>query len=163
VSAADLAAAAPASASSDATAPTLVAPPVVVPNCETYAQGSHRDLAESAGDWLYFAAGADDLDDTGWEFVRSQVVSLQHNPGVHLTLAGYADERGTRDSDLKLGLRRAERVRDGLISHGVRFERLKIVSYGKDGVLPPGAPKGERDPNRAVHLLVDAPMPDQGR
>ena len=48
------------------------------------------------------------------------------------TVEGHADERGTREYNLALGARRAQVVRDYLISRGVAASRMHTISYGKE-------------------------------
>ena len=47
-------------------------------------------------------------------------------------LEGHADERGTREYNLALGERRANAVREYLISLGVAPGRIETISYGKE-------------------------------
>ena len=49
-----------------------------------------------------------------------------------MTIEGHADERGTREYNLALGARRANAVRDFLISQGVNASRLQTISFGKE-------------------------------
>ena len=51
---------------------------------------------------------------------------------VVLTVEGHADERGTREYNLALGARRAQAVRDYLVSLGVSGARIETISYGKE-------------------------------
>jgi outer membrane protein OmpA-like peptidoglycan-associated protein len=51
--------------------------------------------------------------------------------GKSITLIGHTDPRGTADYNDKLGLDRAERVRNYLISHGVEPSRVLVESRGK--------------------------------
>lgn len=48
------------------------------------------------------------------------------------TIAGNADERGTREYNLALGQRRASAMRDYLIALGVSPDSLTTISYGKE-------------------------------
>ena len=48
------------------------------------------------------------------------------------TIEGHADERGTREYNLALGARRAQTVRDYLISRGIAANRMRTISYGKE-------------------------------
>jgi peptidoglycan-associated lipoprotein len=57
---------------------------------------------------------------------------MAQNANVNLLIEGHADERGTRDYNLALGARRANAVRDFLISQGVDSARLQTISYGKE-------------------------------
>ncbi len=52
-----------------------------------------------------------------------------------VTLEGHCDERGTQEYNLALGERRANSVREYLISLGVPSNLLRTVSYGKERPL----------------------------
>ena len=53
-------------------------------------------------------------------------------PSQKLLIEGHADERGTREYNIALGARRAQNVRDYLISRGVEGSRMRTISYGKE-------------------------------
>lgn len=57
---------------------------------------------------------------------------LAANPSKRIRLEGHADERGTREYNLALGARRANAVRDFLISQGVNASRVQTISFGKE-------------------------------
>ena len=48
------------------------------------------------------------------------------------TIEGHADERGTREYNIALGARRAETVRQYLVSRGISAQRMRTISYGKE-------------------------------
>ncbi|MDP0589755.1 MAG: OmpA family protein [Candidatus Endonucleobacter bathymodioli] len=48
----------------------------------------------------------------------------------NLTIEGHTDERGTRTYNLALGERRANVVKNYLISKGVALERIEVISFG---------------------------------
>ena len=48
------------------------------------------------------------------------------------TIEGHADERGTREYNIALGARRAQTVRDYLVSRGIQANRMRTISYGKE-------------------------------
>ncbi len=60
---------------------------------------------------------------------------LLANPNVKLIIEGHCDERGTNEYNLALGDKRANAVKDFLISAGVPSERLETVSYGEERPL----------------------------
>ena len=47
-------------------------------------------------------------------------------------IEGHADERGTREYNIALGARRAQTVREYLVSRGVSAQRMRTISYGKE-------------------------------
>lgn len=89
-------------------------------------------LVENVGDRVFFATDQASLSGTARATLRNQAAWLSQNPNVRLTIEGHADERGTRDYNLALGARRANAVRDFLMSEGVSGSRLQTISYGKE-------------------------------
>ena len=49
-----------------------------------------------------------------------------------MTIEGHCDERGTREYNLALGARRANAVKEYLVSLGVSTGRVETISYGKE-------------------------------
>ena len=95
--------------------------------------GSLEDFIYSSGeDRVYFGYDRFDLNETARNVLRGQAEWLQLYPNVSAVIAGHADERGTRNYNLALGARRADSVKDYLISLGVNPRRLTSVSFGKE-------------------------------
>jgi len=57
---------------------------------------------------------------------------LKQNATVRLTIEGNADERGSEEYNLALGDRRANAVKQYLVSQGIAENRLSSVSYGEE-------------------------------
>lgn len=51
---------------------------------------------------------------------------------------GHCDERGTREYNLALGQRRADSVKDFLVSQGVSAGSIRTISFGKEQPLVDG-------------------------
>jgi peptidoglycan-associated lipoprotein len=49
-----------------------------------------------------------------------------------VTIQGNCDERGTREYNLALGARRANAVKEYLVSLGISAGRVDTISYGKE-------------------------------
>ena len=49
---------------------------------------------------------------------------MNQNENIKITLAGHADERGTREYNLALGQRRAESVKDYFILNGINSSKV---------------------------------------
>ncbi len=60
---------------------------------------------------------------------------MRANPSVYLTVEGHCDERGPEAYNLALGSRRANTVRNMLISEGVDKDHVFTISYGKERLL----------------------------
>ncbi len=57
---------------------------------------------------------------------------LRNYPQVRATIEGHCDERGSTEYNLALGDRRANAIKQYLVSLGISADRLTTVSYGKE-------------------------------
>ena len=94
--------------------------------------GSAEDFRVNVGDRVLFAYDKTDLDDRDRQTLQKQAAWLQRYPSVTLIVEGHCDERGTREYNIALGARRAQSVKDYLVSLGVSGARLDTISYGKE-------------------------------
>ena len=93
---------------------------------------SAKYLVENVGDRIFFATDQSILDASARGTLVRQAEWLNQNGGISLTIEGHADERGTREYNLALGARRANAVRDFMISQGVNASRVQTISFGKE-------------------------------
>lgn len=80
------------------------------------------------------------------------------NPSALITVEGFADPAGSDAYNKALGLRRAEAVREYLISSGgLPADQVRAVSYGEsqNRLVEPGATGSQGRPNRRVALVID--------
>ena len=96
------------------------------------ASADSQYLVQNVGDRVFFQTDQSNLNGSARATLRNQAQWLSQNGSVNLIIEGHADERGTRDYNLALGARRANAVRDFLISEGVNGSRLQTISYGKE-------------------------------
>lgn len=94
--------------------------------------GSPQDFAVNVGTTVHFTTDSTQLTEQALSILRGQVAWLNKYPNYTVTLEGHADERGTREYNLALGGRRAETVKNYLISNGISPTRLRTISYGKE-------------------------------
>jgi peptidoglycan-associated lipoprotein len=94
--------------------------------------GSQEDLTAQAGDRVFFGYDSSELDSEGRATLEKQAAWLQQYANMNITIEGHADERGTREYNLALGERRANAVKNYLISLGVAPARVNTISYGKE-------------------------------
>ena len=91
-----------------------------------------RDFMAHAEDRVFFAFDSSALSNNAVEVLQTQVEWLKNNENVDVIVQGYCDERGTREYNLALGERRANAVKQYLISQGVAADRISTISYGKE-------------------------------
>ncbi|RYH01184.1 peptidoglycan-associated lipoprotein Pal [Salipiger sp. IMCC34102] len=93
---------------------------------------SPQYFQETIGDRVLFAVDTSTLTPEGIATLDGQARWLQTNTDYLAIIEGHADEQGTREYNLALGARRANAVREYLLSRGIASSRLRTVSYGKE-------------------------------
>ena len=96
------------------------------------APGSQQDFVVNVGDRVFFDSDSTELTAQSRATLDKQAQWLQLYSRYSFTVEGHADERGTREYNIALGARRAQAVRDYLISRGVEGSRMRTISYGKE-------------------------------
>ncbi len=89
-------------------------------------------LADGVPDRVFFATNKSSLTTMSRDTLRKQATFLRKNKDLNVTVEGHADERGTREYNLALGERRANAVRDYLMTYGISGKRISVISYGKE-------------------------------
>ncbi len=117
--------------------------------------GSQEDLIVNVGDRVFFGYDSSELDSDAQELLQDQVAWLKQYPGVSVTVEGHCDERGTREYNLALGEKRAQAVKNYLISLGVSSSRVSTISYGKERPAVVGSNDGAWAQNRRSVTTVN--------
>ena len=89
-------------------------------------------LATGVKDRVFFATNKSILTTAARDTLRKQSAWMRKNKDITVTVEGHADERGTREYNLALGDRRANAVKDYLLTYGISGGRVSVISYGKE-------------------------------
>lgn len=63
---------------------------------------------------------------------EAKVPILTGNPGLSIRIEGNADERGSAEYNIALGMRRAAEIKRFLTERGVDASRIQTVSFGEE-------------------------------
>ena len=88
--------------------------------------------------------------------LEAKVELLRANPDVRLRIEGNADERGSEEYNLALGMRRAGAARDYIVGYGVAADRLGTMSNGEDKPVDPGHDESAWAKNRRDDFVITA-------
>ena len=88
-------------------------------------------LATGVKDRVFFGTNKSILTTASRDTLRKQAAWMRKNKDITVTVEGHADERGTREYNLALGDRRANAVKDYLLTYGISGGRVAVISYGK--------------------------------
>lgn len=113
-------------------------------------------VAEQSGPLadVFFGFNEASVTDEARGLLEQHATWLQTRRAVRVVIEGHCDERGTVEFNLALGERRAQAVRDYLVTLGVAQERLTTVSLGKERPLDPGHDEAAWARNRRAHFVV---------
>ncbi len=110
--------------------------------------GSQEDLVVNVGDRVFFGYDKFSVTTGARKTLKKQAAWLKTYSQVFVTIQGHADERGTREYNLALGDRRANSVKDYLVSLGVNPGRVNTISYGKERPVATGSSESAWSQNR---------------
>ena len=96
-------------------------------------------LATGVRDRVFFATNKSTLTTASRDTLRKQAAWMRKKKDLTFTIEGHADERGTREYNLALGERRANAVKDYLMTYGISGSRLNVISYGKERPVNSGS------------------------
>ena len=99
-----------------------------------------------------FSIRSEDLD-----HLRLAASALKDDPSLVLTIEGHTCSLGTGPYNLELGNRRANAVKDYLVSAGVPASRLVTISLGEAGAEHDNSREETRRLNRRVALVPKLP------
>jgi peptidoglycan-associated lipoprotein len=81
------------------------------------------------------------------------IEALKADPTLVLNLEGYTCNLGSEQYNLALGLRRANAVKEYLITQGIAAERLRTISLGEQNPKHDNADEATRQLNRRVAVV----------
>ena len=123
-------------------------------NSGTGSTHTSSNFERDIGDRVFFEYDSSELSAAAKEQLHKQITWLKAHPSVKATVAGHCDERGTREYNLALGEKRAEKVRHYLSHHGVESHRLDTISYGKEQPAVIGNDEAAWSKNRRAVTVI---------
>ncbi|MCB0341655.1 MAG: peptidoglycan-associated lipoprotein Pal [Pseudobdellovibrionaceae bacterium] len=81
---------------------------------------------------------------------------IRQNANVTVQVEGHCDKRGSVEYNLALGERRAQAVKNYLVSLGIPSKQLTVISYGKEKPVALGDSEADYASNRRANFV---PLP----
>ncbi len=101
----------------------------------------------------YFDYNKADLRPDARDALSQTAQFLRRNPDVRVVIEGHCDERGTTEYNIGLGQRRADAVKEFLVSLGIGADRLSTTSFGKEKPFCNGHDETCWQQNRRGHFV----------
>jgi peptidoglycan-associated lipoprotein len=105
---------------------------------------------------VYFEYDRDEIKPEFRGVVEEHAKYLRANPALRVRIEGNADERGSRESNVALGQRRAEAVMKALGLLGVPASRMEAISYGEEKPRGTGHDEKSWAENRRDDVVLEA-------
>ncbi len=103
---------------------------------------------------IYFQTGKAIIRPISFPVLDEIVQVLKDNPGIRLRIEGHTDSIGSAAYNLRLSQKRANAVRNYLISKGIDPNRLEAVGYGESRPIAPNTTPEGRAKNRRVEFVI---------
>lgn len=85
--------------------------------------------------------------------LRAAAIALREDPSLVMRIEGHTCSLGTSEYNLELGMRRAETVKNYLVTEGIAADRLRTVSRGEENARHDNSREETRQLNRRVALV----------
>jgi peptidoglycan-associated lipoprotein len=125
-----------------------------VPRTETQEKEFRAAKIKFMYEDIYFKKGSYRLQPEARLILKRKAEFLKKYPETATTIEGHTDERGSRETNIAFGDRRAGAVKSFLIREGIERYRLIPVSFGKERPIDTGKTEKARAKNRRVHFVV---------
>jgi outer membrane protein OmpA-like peptidoglycan-associated protein len=103
---------------------------------------------------LYFKPGSTELTDESKKFFPEIFQTIKARNSTDVSIIGHTDRVGTREANFKVGLTRANFIKETLISSGLDPQIVEVLSHGEDNPLiqtEDGVPEPK---NRRVEITI---------
>ncbi len=130
--------------------------PKVPSEDEIYQSMPFDEIAKKYLADVFFAYDSVELSEQSRASLQKNAEFMKRRATARILIEGHADSRGTNEYNLALGERRADAVRDYMVSLGVADERVTIVSKGEEQPFCREETEGCWQQNRRGHFIVTA-------
>lgn len=107
-----------------------------------------------SADEVYFEFAMSDIDPASYPVLDAAISTLRTNDKTVLFIAGYTDNVGNYEQNMKLSFKRAESVRKYIVEKGINEDRVVISGYGKNFPKVPNDSKENRAKNRRIEMKL---------
>ncbi len=116
--------------------------------------GSYANTSQQMQIRVLFANDSDIINPIFENQIRELSEFLKAYPSTSIEIQGYASRTGTSEHNLDLSKRRAQNVRQELLSNGISPSRVTIVGYGDTVLATQGSDEVSHAQNRRVTATV---------
>jgi OmpA-OmpF porin, OOP family len=106
--------------------------------------------------YFKYASNQQDNDSLVNQYLDDLAARLK-NTGDVISLTGHTDDDASAEHNIVLGLKRAQLIKDFLVTRGIKSSRIKTKSKGESEPIAPNDTEENRKQNRRVELTIGPP------
>ncbi|MDD5606913.1 MAG: OmpA family protein [Ignavibacterium sp.] len=86
------------------------------------------------------------------KILNNALIVLKEHNNILIEISGHTDNRGTKNYNKILSIKRAESVKEWLAKKGIDSERMTAIGFGMEKPIVPNTTKANRQKNRRCEL-----------
>lgn len=103
---------------------------------------------------LYFKTGSTELTEDSLKLFLVVLKTIQARNPTEVSIVGHTDRVGTRESNFKTGLNRADFIKNRLIALGLDPKMIEVASHGEDNPLVKTEDEVPEPRNRRIEITI---------
>ena len=103
---------------------------------------------------INFRRNSADIKATSFPLLKGAVLVFKDYPALRVEISGHTSNEGKREFNMKLSRKRAEAVKDYLVSAGIDEKRIGTVGYGPDKPIADNDSKDGQEKNRRIEFRL---------
>ncbi len=103
---------------------------------------------------IYFKRNSSELTKESKEKLPEILKMIKKREPCVISVIGHTDTKGSKEANEKLGLKRAEYVKNWILSTKVKIDNIEVKSYGESDLLIPTKDNVSEPRNRRVEIFI---------
>ena len=120
------------------------------------AEAERAALVNQLAETIHFAYDQDLISTEDQARLDAKAAIMQANPALRIRITGHADERGSDEYNLALGMRRAAAAKSYLAGRGIDVGRIEVASLGREVPIDPSSNEAAWARNRRDEFEIIA-------
>lgn len=120
------------------------------------AEAARASLVNELSTLIHFDYDQYNVRSSDEQLVSRKVAIMRANPALRIRIVGHADERGSDEYNLALGMRRAVSVKDFMVRMGIDAGRIDVASLGEERPMDPASNESAWAMNRRAEFEIVA-------
>lgn len=120
------------------------------------AEAARAALVNQLAETIHFAYDQDLISTEDQARLDAKAAIMQANPALRIRITGHADERGSDEYNLALGMRRAAAAKSYLAGRGIDGGRIEVASLGREVPIDPSSNEAAWARNRRDEFEIIA-------